>query len=475
MNKLKYILSVLLVTAFIGGCDKDFESINTDPNNPIVVPSSKLIADIVRVSANTSYSTFVGGDMGSCWSQQWAKVQYNDEERYVPRQGIISSVWNNFYETTVSDAVSMESLAIDEGNKVTQGVALVLQAYGFLYLTDCFGDVPCTEAIRTSDNIFKPVYDEQSVVYDTCLARLDRANTLLASGEGSIEAAFDLIYAGDASKWQKFANSLKFRALMRISGARDVSADLQALVTRPMFTSSGDEAKLVYLSTQPNANPIYESVVYGTRLEYRTSDVLINTLVDLTDPRLEVYAEPNEDGDYRGKPAGVVDVPSDDWNYKNVSGIGELYLEPALPGYFMSYAQLLFLMAEAIEKGYISGDSKAFYLAGINTSLDENGITDKEAYLAHVAESYTAGAPEALDKIGTQEWLALYCQGIESWTEWRRTGFPVLQPALEAVYDEIPSRFNYPVEEQSVNVDNYKAAVETQGEDLLTTKIWWMK
>ncbi len=473
MKKLRLLTIIAsLFLVFFTSCDKGFEDVNKNPNSPIEVNSGLLLADVVRVCQNNLYSTFVGGDMGSCWSQQWSKVQYNDEERYMPRGGVISSLWDALYESVIADSKTMYKLAIKEENKNMQGVALVMQAYAFLVLTDIYGDIPYSEALKADEGIFAPKYDEQSVVYDSVLVLLDNANDLFAADGGEILATSDLIYGGDWVKWQKFANSLKFRALMRISGVKDVKVELQEVLTRPIFTSNNDDAKLVYLTQQPNANPIYETVVYGVREEFKVSDVLVNMLVADNDPRLPVYVQENEDGEYRGKPAGIFNVPNDDYNYKNVSAVGEFYLLPEAPAYFMSYAELQFLMAEAVLKNYITGVAQTYYSNGIATSMSANGIEDYSMMTNKVLSANTANA---LEQVGNQNWLALYCQGVESWIEQRRTGFPILEPAIEAVYDEIPSRFQYPASEQSLNKKNYDDAVVRQGADLLITKVWWNK
>jgi len=458
-------LSALLFTT---SCDKDFETINIDPNKPVEVESGLLIADAVRQTGNMLYSTFVGGDMGSCWSQQWSKVQYNAEAMYTPRESIIDWVWDELYEDLASDANVMYKLAVEEENTNMQGVALTLKAYAFSVLTDLYGDVPFSEALSAEEGNFAPAYDSQQDVYSGILAMLDEADALLASGSGTINSSSDLIYGGDALKWRKFANTLKFRVLMRMSSKADVSAQLTEVLSRPVFTSNDDEAKLVYLPAYPNANPIYESIVYRVREEYKVSDVLVNMLKDNNDPRLKVYCQPNADGEYRGKPAGIFNVPNDEYNYNNVSAIGERFLEPEYPAYFLSYSEFLFLEAEAAVKGYISGDANAFYQAGVNNSMIENGLDP-------VIVSLSASTDAALEEIGNQKWLAIFCQGIEAWTEWRRTGYPVLSPAIDGVIDEIPSRFTYPTSEQSINAENYQAAVANQGADLLTTKVWWNK
>jgi hypothetical protein len=457
----------------VTSCDKNFEEINTDPNNPVAIESGLLIADAVFNASNQMYSTFVGGDMGACWSQQWAKVQYNDEALYTPRESVIQGFWDTFYEDLGSDANTMYNLAVEEENANMQGVALVLKAFGFSVLTDCYGDIPFSEAYKSGEGILKPKYDAQADVYNGIIAMLDQADGLFSADGGVINAQSDLIYAGDWSKWQKFANTLKFRVLMRMSGKTDVSTQLAQVLTRPVFTSQADDAELGYLSADPVANPMYESIVYVTREEYKVCEVLVNyldgTVFGTVDPRLSVYVAENTDGEYRGKPAGIFNVPNDDYNYNNVSPIGDFYLEAEFPGIFLSYTEFLFLKAEAAHKGYISGDANAFYQAGITSSMADNDIS------SFTLPSLTGTDEDQFEQICVQKWLGLYCQGIEAWTEWRRTGYPELSPAIDAVLDEIPSRWTYPATEQSLNSENYNAAIANQGTDLLTTKVWWNK
>ena len=476
MKKIKILITTaILGLLFFTGCDNGFEEVNTNPNDALAVPSELLIVDIARNAGNIMYSSFVGMDMGSCWAQQMAKVNYEEEARFQVRNSIIEgSVWQGLYEDVVADAKSMENIAIEEGNDYTRGAALVLQAYGYHVLTDVFGMIPFTEAMDASN--FTPAYDSQEVVYAGILNMLDTANLLLSAGTGDIPVAADIVYGGDKNGWLKFANSLKFRCLMRVSGTslHDPAALQELVDSRLMFGSNADNANLVYLGADPNANPIYETVVFRTRLEYKINEVLVQMLQNFNDPRLEVYAETNSDGEYRGKPSGINGVPNDDWNYDNVSGIGEFYLNPTLPATFMSYSELNFLMAEAVEKTYITGDAQAYYYKGIEAAFEVNELSSEYAnYITQTGVIYTSTNP--LKQIAEQNWIAMYDQGIESWTEWRRTGYPALTLPVDAVVESIPSRFNYPPIESSVNGENYDAAVAAQGPDVLTTDIWWMQ
>jgi len=473
MKKINLIVLLFIGLVFVS-CDKDFEELNTNPNNPTSIPSQLLLGNIIRNTGNIMYSTFNGGDMGECWAQHWAKVQYNDEARYEPRESSLTNVWTGLYEQVAADANQMYILAGEEGSLVNQGVAQTMKAYSMLLLTDLYGNVPFSEALQGAVNI-APVYDSQATVYNGCLALLDEAMVLLNPANGDLDSSQDIIYGGDVSKWRKFAASLKFRALMRMS-AKDLRAgEMLALVNSGMlFSSSDDEAKLVYLSAAPNANPIYESVVFGTRGEWKVNSEIVDRMSGSNDNRLPVVAQVNDNDEYRGKPSGIADVPSNEYSYANVSPLGEFYLAPELPAVFLSYTELQFLLAEAAKKGYINGGDTAassYYQAGIASSFADNDGASMGGYYSG-AVVYTSG--NALEQIATQKWLGLYGQGMEAWTEWRRTGYPMLTPAEDGAINEIPSRYRYPVIEQSLNAANYSDAANAMGGDNLTSPVWWM-
>ncbi len=475
MKKIIYLLVAGLSFLTIS-CNADFEEVNTSPNDSPVTDPNLLLSTSITATQNIMYSTFVGGDMGLCWAQQWSKVQYNDEEKYIPRRSVMNQLWQFLYagdNTTskgaIAEAKSAFDLAGTAGNSNLQGAALVMQANAFQILTDVYGPVPFTEAVVKGNS--KPVFDSQEVVYNGILAMLDQADALFASGTGTITPTADLIYHGDAMKWRKFAKALKLKALMRISKVRNVSAEVNALVSSGMLMgSNADSAQLAYVAAQPDANPIYETIVFGSRTEYKVSSVLVNKLNTLSDPRLPVYAQLNNASAYVGNVPGVENPSS----YAAFSSPGTFYLEPTLPGVFMSYAQQELLLAEAANEGIIGGGlttAKTYYESGITANMAFNGVIPG-SYLSSVAFTTQVDARE---KIATQEWLALYGQGIEAWTEWRRTGFPVLAPAFDAAITSIPKRFYYSTDSQNYNQTNYTAASATldQGDTMLS-KLWWM-
>jgi len=468
------IIFAFVASVIFTSCDKDFETINIDPNNPTSLPAHLLLPSAVRQFQNTNYSTFVGGDFAG-WGGQLAKVQYNDEQRYIPRESVITATWSNTFAISISDADQMYKLGEVEENNNIMGAAKVLQAWGYAFLTDVYGNIPFTEAMNVSEGIFSPAYDAQETVYDGILVMLDEAMALLGTG-GEINSTSDILYQGDVDNWKSFAASLKFRVLMRISAKRSVGADLQGLVNSGLlFSDNSEEARLDYLTAAPSANPFYESIVFGTRGEWKVNEQMVDLLTNNNDPRLPVYVQPNGAGEYRGKPSGIEGLPNDDYNYDNVSAIGLWYLRPEAPGYFLSYAELQFLLAEAVQKGYISGNAQSYFTEGIAASMDFNEIsgTEKAVYLASNVGRLATDQQTALAQIGNEKWKAIFCQGVEAWTEQRRTGYPILPPAIDGAFNEIPSRYTYPTIESSINKENYEAAVSAQGPDLLTTKMWW--
>ncbi|MFT6866790.1 MAG: hypothetical protein ACJA08_001627 [Cyclobacteriaceae bacterium] len=495
--KNKIIALFVVGGLVLSSCTDGFEEVNRDPNGPIAVPSGLLMPTLIEATSDRLFDTFHGGDMET-WIQHWGKVQYNDEERYAPRSGVINSVWNGFYaggaELTdntggggIVDAYEMANLAVSEGNDKHLGVALIFQAYLFSLITEMYGPIPFTEAIQAKSGNTTPAYDDQETVLRGCVALLDSAVSALA-GSGAIDGATDILYGGNTSSWMKFANSLKFRMLMRMSNKVDVAAQLQAIVSGGVhFTSNSDNAQLNYLGSNPNANPVYYDVVFSTRSEWKINETTVTLMGDLNDPRLAVYAQENDGGIIRGVPRGVLNPTLVGYDYVNTSALGEYFLDPSSPGVFMSYSELMFLVAEAAKKGLITGGdatAQSAYEAGIVASFDTyNGYVNGDgslvslnaaAYLVSGGVSYSTAS--ALTQIATQNYIALYGQGQEAYSEWRRTKLPALLPAIDALngLTSIPSRYLYPSDEQSLNTTNYNDAATMVGGDELDTKLWFM-
>ena len=278
--------------------------------------------------------------------------------------------------------------------------------------------------------------------------------------------------------------------------------------TYPIFESNADQAALAYLGSAPNNHPINEN--RKTRDDHRVSksiiDIMYNSGAPEIDYRLFAYAEPSEGtGDFVGLPNGMKSADAGAYNdngIKNTSKIGSFFTEPTTPGMLMSNAELKFILAEAAFKGYIPGGNtvaEEMYVAGITQSHlfyaeaiaagignfygyptdffmpgTGDGDTDPlEWFLADGGWGFDAS--KAMEQIATQRWIATFDQGLQSWFEWRRTGYPVLTPAVDGVNDgKIPVRVYYPSDEAARNPSNLQAAVSgLGGTDDLNTKVWW--
>lgn len=451
---------------FTISCEDDYietNQVQSSTVEPLPIP------EILRKISNLNYNLTIS-EAGKSWAQQTSKIQYNDTEIYIPRQAAISAVWDVYYKSTLPLIEEMHLIGETENNDNIKGISLILKAYSFSFLTDLFGDIPFSEALSSTT----PRYDLQENIYPQLILMLTEAEALFRSRD-VIDSDSDVLYQGDIIKWKRFANSLKFRCLMRMSNSTDVSNQLQQLInTKPLFQSNEDEAKYIYPGVTPDANPIHETIVNGNRGEFKINSVTVEMLKANNDPRLSIFAQPNRDGFYIGKPSGgnhYYGVPQQ-YNYLNVSSIGRLYLRPNTPAYLMSYAELEFLIAEAITKGHITGSAYEHYINGVNSSFEANQIPE---LARQFLINYPFKPTNALEQIGNQKWLALYLQGFEAWTEQRRTGYPLLTPAANGVIDEIPSRLNYPEQQQTENVVNYNEAVSLQGPDNLTTQLWWQQ
>jgi len=307
------------------------------------------------------------------------------------------------------------------------------------------------------------------------LSDLATANTEI-NPAGIGFATGDLLYDGDMTQWRKFANSLRLRLAVHLSNvdATKAASEAAAAVAAGVFTSNADNAQLMYLATSPNRNPIYNDA--QGRDDYGMSKTYVDSLTSWADPRLPVFAQMNPAGTgYQGLPNGLND--GEGTPIVNISRFGAYWRSTAAaPMALLTYSEVLFLEAEAAERGWIPGGSAAaatYYTNAITASLQQYGIGAGAitAYLAQAKVGYdAAGATLAghLQQIAYQKWVSLFMQGMESWTEVRRTRIPLLVPGPRAVFGagvagQIPERLPYDDNEGVLNKANLDAAVAAQG------------
>lgn len=472
------VLALALVAA---ACDQGLTELNVDPNNPPFVAAPAVLPEAQQRAVNLALGSNFNLTMMGLWSQSFAKIQYIDEDRYRLRSTTLDAHWATFY----GDALQDFQKIIEQGDSVGRpnwtAIGSIMQQWTFQIVTDTWGDVPYSEALLGAANT-TPKYDAQKDIYYGMMARLAAASAMIQPGGVSFGDE-DGIYGGDMVAWRKFSNSLRLRMAMRISNVdpAKAQAEVVAALAAPggVFTSNADNAGLHYSGAVPSDNPIYAIFHEGQRYDQVISKTTVDSLKNLNDPRLAVYAAPAPNGCagggvYCGYPNGTVTAS----DFAALSPIGDAFKEdPTAPSWMMTYSEVLFLKAEAAARGWIAGSAADFYAQGIRASMEQWGISDSDitTYLAQPAVAYAG-----LRSIYMQKWISLYGNGPEQFASWRRETVnggqhaPHLTPAPEATTQVVPYRVYYPASEQSTNADNWSAAVTANGGATLYDKrVWW--
>jgi hypothetical protein len=472
----RIIIAFTLLPLLFAACKRDITSINVDPKNPQIAPASAFISNAQKAVADAMTSTNVNDNIFRLVVQYWQETTYTDESnfdlntRQIPRQ-----LWNYLYRDVIRDLREAKKLipgqiSVASTQKNALAIAEVTEIYAWYYLVTTFGDIPYSQALDASNS--QPKYDNQQTVYNDLLTRLDAAiASMVTTGESIGDA--DLIYNGDMVMWKKFANSLKLKMGMTIADADNAKAKstVESAVASGVFTSSADDATFGYLTAPPNTNPVWVDLVQSGRKDFVAASTIVNKLTALNDPRRDDYFTVDAVGGYSGGTPGASS------NYSTFSKPDEAIQEPDAPADLLSYVEVEFFLAEAVERGYaVGGTAATHYNNAVTASILEWGGTAAEAiaYLAQPAVNYATAAGTYKPKIGEQKWIALYNRGWDAWIEWRRLDYPALVKPPTALTD-IPKRLTYPIPEQNLNTANYTAAATAIGGDLVTTKLFWDK
>ncbi|MEZ4904015.1 MAG: SusD/RagB family nutrient-binding outer membrane lipoprotein [Spirosomataceae bacterium] len=469
---LKTILGVSLLFAATS-CD-DFGDMNVNPNSPSNPNTASLLTGVSR-NIGAAVTNVVPG----LYTQQLGDVTYIEESRYKTIQfsynGWYTGPLNNlqYIIQLNTDAATKNTAAANGSNANQIAVARIMKAYFTQYITDMWGDVPYTQALKGADN-FSPGFDTQQAIYNEIFKELKEAQGQFDSGKAVVG---DILLGGNATKWKKFANSLRLIAALRLSKIDPAKGktEFAAALADGVLTSNADNIKYTYLTEANNEHPLYNNYITTNRKDYAVSSTFVDYLVKLKDPRLPAMADKNLNGEYRGVPYGVFPVT---WKAQDVSLVAPALRQQNSSVNVITYAQVLLAQAEAAALGWTSANAKDLYEAGIKASMEQYGVYTADDFKTYIAQADVAySAAKAIELIGNQRWIALFYQGSEAWAEWRRTGFPVLKPAEKPLNGgtAIPRRFAYPTTEATLNKTNYEAVVAKQGKDDQYTRVWWDK
>jgi hypothetical protein len=530
---IRRLSSVLLTVAFallvFTACDSlgDFGDTNTDPT------------EASTINPDLEFSTVQLGTAGSRWEVWRTNLIYN--ELIVQHLGTNLGYWvgddyglssgyaSSFFEASYDGGVNgvgwlaavknVENLIArlqEDGEVPSQHVnrvaaARIWRVLIYQRITDTYGDIPYREAGKGYlEGEFTPRYTPQDSIYMDMKSELQAAIDQFDASQPTYGSA-DLVYGGDINKWKKFANSLQLRLALRIVKVNPSMAESWATeaINGGVMESNADMAYINHQSgpsTGPvgfNSNANSEVYAFGAP---RISQAMVDFMQSRDDPRLLTYGAREVDGQVisdpdtiKGWPNGYTATtidqhPSWTGNYNQY-----LALNPALrdlddPFFFQTYAEVEFMLAEAAARGWTGASAENHFEAGVRAAMNYLSLYGESANISsaeiddYLAENpYNAGAPLAdrLDQINTQYWAATLLNGFEAWANWRRSGYPELDPAPvdnpnqgAGSYTEgvIMRRLIYPPNEVSLNPESYEAARSRQGitdQNQLTKPMWW--
>lgn len=468
MNKSIYIL--LVATVLMSSCKKFDGTLSVDPNKPTKASGTQLIANSEMFLPDMSSSPY-----GVHYPQYLSNTSFTDNSRY-------TTVNFNFYGLYTGPLMNLETvltstLDANEGPVVNQvAVAKILKAYFYWHMTDRWGDIPYSEALKGKDN-FTPKYDKQQDIYNNLFILLDEANAAIVTGT----IKNDIVYGGDVTKWKKLGNTIHLLMALRLSKVDAVkgAAEFNKALNNGVMAANSDNLAYPHLADPANENYWYNSFTRLGRNWFAVSKPIVDYMQPLGDPRLPVFANKNTAGNYVGLDYGLPGSTTVVINNYSLLGSG-LRLQNS-PVYLVTYAQALFARAEAAKLGWIAGGdavAKTNYELAIQNSILQwtGSTTGVTTYIAQPQVLYDPA--NAIKQIATQRWVHLFLHGYEGWAEWRRTGYPALAAAPGANGDRIPRREGYPVQERSNNTANYNTAVAAfpyGGTDDLNARVWWDK
>lgn len=516
MKKYNILLASALVVLLMFSCTANFEDINTNPNKTTVgqVKATSIFEPLLYNGANAwlNYTHFWNNELIQFTAFTGGTTR--QEHRYFISDGNWQTVWN-LYARYANNVMHMYDLSVQDEDKSLEAVALTLKVLWMYNLTDIYGDIPYSEAFtaRKAGGTSTPVFESQKEVYELMFADLEQANEIYATKPVFLKPALDGMYNGSMDQWRKFNNSLYLRLLMRVSGRSEMNSGskIKEIMDNPskypIFESNNDNATVNFSGIDPYRNQFADTNESAFTSSGRkiTEQVIKMTVVEengeqvYVDPRLPIIAKKNP---------STVTNPNNRW-IGTIAGVKEeeqsvadrgtswlntpVFCRADAPGWFMDYAEVQFIFAEAALKGMIPGgeaQAKEYYTNAVTASLEKWGeygeysetpVAMTSAQINQFLSSDLASWDNASNKeelIGNQKYLALFWIGMEAYHEYRRTEYPKLTIGNGAFYNDyiLPTRFGYPRTTMATNNEHAKEALTRMGgENDMKTPVWWSK
>lgn len=484
-------------------CTRDLENTNINPNQPTTVEPGPLFTALQLRQAGVEISRRSNVSFGMMMMQQAATTKIDDLEgdKYLPSESASLLFSEEYAVPVINMAMLIDQLKDDPENVNLYAAARIWRVLLMHRITDLYGDIPYSEAGQGFlQQIYKPVYDPQSFIYADMLNELKEAISSFDPSKRTFGSA-DIIYGGNIDQWKKFAHSLMLRLgfrLIKVDPAMSKEWVLTA-INGGVMQSNADICYMRHTGPQQNlSNGIsydfqkFDLIRVG---DIKMGKTFIDYLNNTQDPRLSVYASlPNGNDnpeDQKGLPNGynattITSTPGggDLTTYStfNVNTI----LPLKTPTFFLTYAEVELLLAEAVVRNWTTGQAELHYQKAVESSMQQQKLYGRTIADAEVNTYLSSGNPfptngsaeEKIKVINEQYWVVTFLNGWESYANWRRTGVPELIPVIypnNASDGTIPRRLTYPRSEYIDNEKNIKQAINQQGPDKYTTRVWWDK
>ncbi len=524
------IVSLFIVCCF--SCTKNFKDYNTNPNNATdaMLQTDNLATGVFF--SQMEQNVFPVAQQPAFGDEMYQVVQNLAGDVYSGYMGASNNWFGGANNTTYALTPSWYGQAFNRAflsvmpawlaikNK-TQGqsssqhiyaLAQIIKVEAMHRTTDMYGPLPYS---KFGNGSLTTPYDAQNTIYASFFSDLDSAIAILSTYVQNFPglkplASYDLIYGGDYVKWIKFANSLKLRLAMRIAYADPVNAQkyAEAAVNNAYgtMTTNDDNCFLVSANGIQIHNPL--EIITDNFDDIRMGANMESFLTGFADPRLPyLFNKAVADNLYHGIRNGI----SITNKALYTTPFSKLNVLPATPIRWMSAAEMYFLKAEGAVRGWnMGGTAQTFYQTGIQTSFDQWGAGSATTYMADSlkkAAAYTdpsnasnnvvagtnlstiiikwkeADAVETkFEKILTQKWIAVYPDGQEAWSEFRRMRYPKVFPVVVNNSAGLINtttqirRLPFPQTEYQSNAAGVATGVSLLGgADNGGTKLWWDK
>ena len=499
---IKIFCTAIFSTLILASCDKGFEEMNTNPN-ALTEPAIKSMFTLAEIYVDgQDFSNTRGNNIYAAQIVQQFSSPGGAGSKYTYSSEYSAALFGETYGKGLNQIYQLLSVLpnTDENSNAIQALR-IMKVLMYQKLTDTYGEVPYFEAGKGyNGNIFTPKYDTQEAIYNDLLKELDEAGTALDANKGFVGAA-DLYYQSDVTRWKKLANSVMLRVAMRLSKVNPAKAKeyVEKAVSKGVFTSNDDSLVLKHdagpqgVRTNPITSAWVTNDLNKGESNIKFSKTFIDLLKNTNDPRLRIYAKLEATGDnnpanQQGLANDASDFPGGDkkvFSDPNTSTV----LRLDAPTLIMSFAEVKFILAEAAVKGWSVGESaQKHYEDGVRAAMTiltifgdkVPAVTNMEynTYITTYPFKSAGTDAQKIEQIITQKWIVLLFNGFEAFSEYRRTGYPVLVPVNDPAGETngtIPRRLIYDQSELLTNADNYQEAITRQGLDRMTTRIWWDK